>query len=573
MTVPARAILSAMGGRIGVFQAVLRSAPLRRLEAAYLLFSVGEWASWVAIIVYAYDRKGAGEAGVVAFIQLLPSVVGAPAVASLGDRFPRSQVLLGTYAAQAVLMLATAVALAFSLAAPLVYLLATMTATAVALSRPVHASLLPEVVESPDDLTAANVITGTAESAGSLLGPLGAGMLIALGGPGLVLLLTAAGTVASSLAVLGLARRASRLPGAWESPPPATPPGPWPDERRRRSAVMAELAGGLTAISSDHRLRAVVIVATWATFLVGALDILYAVLAIDLMGLGASGVGFVGALGGAGAIAGSAAGLAFVGRERLGIALLISATLFGGAIAAIATAPSPIEAGLLLVVAGIGSGLTYVGTQTLVQRLAGDDVMSRVFGVLQGLMMGATALGALAVPVLIALVGERAAFAAAGLSLPLAIVLLARAVVIGDRLPAGRATELRLLRGVPMFAPLAAPVLERLAAGLSRSRHPAGTMVVREGDPGDRFYVVSEGSLLVTIHGHEARRLGTGDGFGEIALIRDLPRTATVTALEPVGLLEIDREGFLAALTGQPRSRALASALVDDRLAGAPLVG
>lgn len=566
-------MLSAMRGRISVFRAVLRSGPLRRLEAAYLLFSVGEWASWVAVIVYAYDRGRAGEAGLVVFIQLLPSVVGAPAVASLGDRFPRSRVLLGTYAAQAVLMMATAAALALSLAAPLVYLLATMTATAVALSRPVHASLLPEVVESPDDLTAANVISGTVESAGSLLGPLGAGILVALGGPGLVLLLTAAGNVLSSLAVLGLARRASRPPAASEVLPAAPPSGLERDERQRRSAAVAELAGGLTAIWSDHRLRAVVIIATWATFLVGALDIFYAVLAIDLMGIGESGVGFVGALGGAGATAGSAAGLALVGRERLGVALVASAILFGAAIAAIAAVTGSIDAGLLLVVAGIGSGLTYVAAQTLVQRLAGDDVLSRVFGVLQGLMMGATALGALAAPALIGLVGERAAFAFAGLSLPLVIVLLARAVVVGDRMPAGRATELRLLRGVPMFAPLAAPVLELLAAGLSRSSHPAGTIVVREGDPGDRFYVVAGGSLRVAINGIEARRLGPGDGFGEIALVRDLPRTASVTALEPVSLLEIDRGHFLAALTGQPRSRALAVALVDDRLAGPPSVG
>jgi MFS family permease len=560
-------MLPGMLGRFGVIAAVFRSPILRRLEAAYLLFSFGEWSTWVAVIVYAYERGGVAEAGVVVFVELAPSVIGAPAVSALGDRHPRARVLLGTYVVQAFLMAAMAIGLAGGAPPILVYALAILTATAVAFSRPVHASLLPEVVASPDDLTAANVVSGMFESAGSLIGPLGAGILIGLGGPAAVFAAAAAGNVAASIAVFRLAR-AARPPSA---PDPAARgllavEAAMGQDARRRSAT-SQLAGGLAAIWADRRLRAVVAIATWATFLIGAMDIFYAVLALDLMGLGGSGVGFVGALGGIGAVAGSAAALLLVGRERLGVAVVSSAILFGGAIAAIAVAPGPVPAALLLLVAGTGSGLTNVGAQTLIQRLAGDDVMSRVFGVLQGLMMGATALGALAVPILIGLVGDRAAFAVAGLSLPVAIALVGRALVNGDRIEAGRASELRLLRGVPMLAPLSGPVLERLAACVVRSDYPAGTAVVNEGDRGDRFYVVVEGSLAVAVHGRDVRRLNRGDGFGEIALIRDVPRTATITAIGPVTLLGIHRAQFLEALTGQPRSRTLATGLVDDRLA------
>jgi hypothetical protein len=182
-------------------------------------------------------------------------------------------------------------------------------------------------------------------------------------------------------------------------------------------------------------------------------------------------------------------------------------------------------------------------------------------------MMGATALGALAVPILIGLVGDRAAFAVAGLSLPVAIALVGRALVNGDRLEAGRATELRLLRGVPMLSPLSGPVLERLANCIVRTEYPAGTAVVNEGDRGDRFYVVAHGSLAVAVHGRDVRQLDPGDGFGEIALIRDVPRTATIRAIGPVTLLAIHRSQFLEALTGQPRSRTIATGLADDRLA------
>jgi MFS family permease len=561
-------MLPAMLGRLGVIAAVFRNPALRRLEAAYVLFAFGEWATWVAVIVYAYGRGGAAEAGVVVFIELAPSVIGAPAVAALGDRFPRARVLFGTYAIQAVMMAATAIALGAGAPSIVVYALATVTATTVAFSRPVHASLLPEVAATPDDLTAANVVSGMFESAGSLIGPLGAGLLIALGGPAAVFVAGAVANLVGGVAVFGIARAARRPVAAddFVVPSRTSSDEAIAGEPRPRSGVR-ELAGGLGAIWADRRLRAVVTIAAWATFLVGAMDIFYAVLAIDLMGLGQAGVGFVGALGGVGAISGSAAALLLVGRERLGMALVASAILFGAAIATIAVATGSAAGALLLVVAGLGSGLTFVGAQTLIQRLAGDDVMSRVFGVLQGLMMGATALGALAVPVLIDLVGERASFAVAGLSLPVVIVLVGRAIVSGDRLDVGRAQELRLLRGVPMLAPLSGPVLERLASGIVRVDHPAGTVVVRAGDPGDRFFVVANGTLEVAVRGRHVRRLLPGDGFGEIALVRDVPRTATVTSIDAVTLLAIDRVPFIEALTGQPRSRSIAAGLVDDRLA------
>ena len=560
-----------MTSRFGVLAAVLRSFVLRRLELAYVLFAFGEWSTWVAVIVYAYGRGGAREAGIVVFVELAPSVVLAPAVAALGDRFARDRVLLGTYAGQAALMAATAAALAVQGEPLLVYVLATATASIVALSRPVHAALMPEVVASPDDLTAANVVSGMAESAGSLIGPLGAGILIGVGGPTAVFVVAALGNAVGSVAVLGVAR-------GWVSvhrhattvaptPVDAGHAGRAAGAASRWRAGGRELAAGLTAIQADERLRSVVLIASWATLLVGALDILYAVLAIDLLGLDGGGVGFVGALGGVGAMIGSATGLLLVGRERLGVALAASVVLFGAGIAAISVAPGSGAALVLLVLAGIGSGLTYVGTQTLIQRLAGDDVMSRVFGMLQGLMMGATALGALAVPVAIGIVGNRAAFAVAGLSLPIVLVLVGRAIVRGDLLDAERAAELRLLRGVPMLAPLSGPVLERLAGGIERVALHAGSPVIREGEVGDRFYVVESGELEVSVSGQATRRLGPGDGFGEIALVRNVPRTATVTTVGDAVLLGIDREPFVKALGGQRRSRAIASHLIDDRLA------
>ena len=558
-----RAMLRGMPSRFGVLASVFRNPSLRRLELAYLLFAFGEWSTWVAMVVYAYRRGGAAEAGVVVFVELAPSIILAPAVATLGDRFSRDRVLLATYAAQAAIMAITAFALVSAAHPLVVYGLATVTATLVAFSRPIHAALTPEVALSPDDLTAANVVSGMAESLGSLLGPLGAGLLLGLQGPDAVFAVAAVGNAIGSMAVLGVARRRSRAGhvGSMETREPgeAHPAGGWRSSAR-------EMLAGLAAILADDRLRGVVLVATWATFLVGAMDILYAVLAIELMGLGGGGVGLVGALGGVGAILGSIAGLMLIGRERLGLSLAGSAILFGAGIATIALATESAAAAVLLVLAGVGSGLTNVGALTLIHRLAGDDVMSRVFGVLQGLMMGATALGALAVPLTISLVGNRATFAVAGLSLPLILLVVGRAIVRGDRLDAGRAAELRLLRGVPMLAPLSGPVLERLAAGIVRTTAAAGSTVIREGDGGDRFFVVESGTLSVRVRGDVVRGLTPGDGFGEIALVRDVPRTATVVAVDDVTLLAIDRGPFIEALGGQARSRSIAAVLIEDRL-------
>ena len=568
-----------MTGRLGVLGAVFASPLLRRVEAAYGLFAFAEWSTWVAMIVYAYSRGGAFEAGVIAFLELAPSALVAPVVAAFGDRFARDRVLLGTYATQAIFMAATAGAIAVGSEALIVYALAIVSANLVSFSRPLHAAFMPEVSRSPDELTAANVVTGMAESGGSLIGPLGAGLLIGLGGPMAVFAVAAAGCAFAALAIVDVGRRIRRpdaragvvpialelahghqLPAVdgGESPPAL------PSETARQDRG---LGGGLAAIAADRRLLSVIVIATWCTFLVGSMDILYAVLAIDLMGLGGDGVGFVGALGGVGAVSGAAAGLGLVGRERLGGAMIASAALFGLGIAAIGIAPASIATPLLIVTAGLGSGLTAVASQTLIQRLAGDDVMSRVFGLLQGLMMGTTALGALAVPFIVQAVDERLTFVLVGISLPIVALAAGVSLVRGDRLPPARAAELRLLRAVPMLGPLSAPVLERLAVAAVPFRVGAGTELVREGDVGDRYFVIASGRATVAVHGQPAAELGPGDGFGEIALLRSVPRTATVAALDDAELLAIDRASFIEALTGQPRSATIATRVADEHLA------
>ena len=542
-----------MTGRLSVFGAVLRNPILRRVQGAFLAFSIGEWATWISIVIYAYGRGGATEAGFVAFVQLVPSLVVAPIIGSVGDRYPRATVLLGAYLIQGTSMAAAALALVLDLGALIVYALATLTTTAVTLTRPVHNAFLPEVVDSPEELTAANVTSGTIEGAGTLVGPALAGLLVGIGGPGLTFAVTATGLLLAAVLLVPVVRQERSRPARRSSPP---------DERGM------ELLAGLAAIRGDAALRALAAVLGCSWFLLGSLDIFYAVLAVEVLGLGEAGVGLLGSATGIGMLVGAAVAISLVGRRGLALPLLAAATAFGVAVMLLGGAPGVAIAALLLGIAGVGSQYVSIAVQTMTQRIVPDVVLSRVLGLFEGLLVASTALGALAVPVLVALLGPSGALVVAGLTLPFIAVLAGRAVMKADRSVVVPSRELGLLRGIPMFAPLSAPVLEGLARALVRELVPAGTVVIRQGDPGDRYYVIAEGAVTVDVDGRFVHEQGPGEGFGEIALLRDVPRTATVRTTGPVELYSLAREPFLAALTGVPASRLAAEQVVSARLGG-----
>ena len=384
---------------------------------------------------------------------------------------------------------------------------------------------------------------------------------------------TAIGSSLATLAVLPLARR-----GALPDPAEVLEP-PGADAEAAGPGIAHELAAGAATVARDRQLRWIVVILAMVSGLVGALDILYAVLAIDVLDIGDAGIGFLGAATGLGAMAGSAVAVILVGRQRLAVPLLLATSIFGVAVAGAGIAPGVVTVVALLVVGGIGSSVAYVAIQTATQRTAGDDVMSRVFGVEEAAMMAAGCLGALAVPLLLAVVQPSGAMLIAGLSLPLVALIAARTLVRADRAVLAHARELRVLQTIPMLMPLAGPVLERLAASATIQHAAAGDAIITAGEAGDTFYAIAAGAVEVTVPdapvgavAQSGRRLGPGDSFGEIALIRDVPRTATVRALEPTELVILERGPFLEALTGQARSRSMAARTVAERLGPAASV-
>lgn len=529
------------------FQAVFANRDLRRIQLALTGSVTGEWAYAIALAVYAYDRGGAAGVGLVGLIRFLPSALAAPFAAVLGDRFPRGRVMVASDVLRAVAVAGAGAAALLGMPAGVVYALAGFVSVVSMAFRPAQAALLPSLARSPEELTAANVASTTIESVGSFVGPALGGLLLAVSSPGAVFAATAVTFVWSAALVLGIKREPVKA-------------------ERGTLGIATEALAGFRAIASQARLRLVVALYGAQTLVAGALNVLIVVAAFDLLHLGKSGPGLLNSAVGVGGLAGAVVALTLVGRRRLGADFGLGLVLWGIPIALIGVWPDKAPAFVLLAVVGIGNTLVDVAALTLLQRAAPDEVLARVFGVIESLLVGAIGLGAIVAPLLVSVLGIRGALISTGLLLPVLAAFVWRHLAHLDAEFAVPERELRLLRGLPMFAPLPGATLEHLAHSLREVRVGPGEEVVREGEEGDRFYVVASGELEVSAEGQVLTKLGAGDYFGEIALLRAVPRTATVVAQSDAQLFTLDRDEFVAAVTGHPESREAADAVIGARL-------
>jgi len=523
---------------VGIF----RNPDLRRIELAFVGFNAAEWGVWIALLVYAYERGGATTAGIVAVVQLVPAAIFAPMAASFGDRHSPTRVLAVGYLAQSVAMAATASVLLTDGPPVLAYALAAVAATAVTVSRPAQAVLLPSLARTPEELTAANVVSGWIESVAVLGSPALAGVLLGAGGAGTVFAVMSGVVLVSAALVAPVSCTATN-----------------------DSASVADAFDALHVVAHEPGPRSLVWLLAVEAVAIGALDVLYVVLAVGILHHSGSTAGYLNGAFGAGGVAGVAATALLVGRRRLAPALLGGLGLWAAALAVIAAVPSTATAFLLLAIAGVGRTLLDVAGRTLLQRTARPEVLARVFGLLEGVTMVGLAVGSIAASGFVALTGNRGAFVCFAVLLPVCAVVVLRGLLGADAV-ALPVVELARLRALPIFAPLDAAVLEGLARCLEPREVPAGTQVIREGERGDLFYVVADGELDVTIGGELVRTLERGDCFGEIALLRDVPRTASVTARTQSLLDALDGVSFISAVTGHDPSARAAGELVRGRL-------
>ena len=196
---------------VRVVRAVLRSPALRRVELAFLTFNAVEFGTWVAILLYAYAAIGPTSVGVVAVAQLVPAAIVAPLSANLGDRFPRDRVLFAGYVAMAVAFGATWIAMAAEAGPVLVVIAAAFAAASLSVIRPTQGALLPSLARTPEELTAANGLSGTVEGVGLLLGPLLAAAILGSASPAAVFGAATAGCLIAAALVVRLPRPASAV--------------------------------------------------------------------------------------------------------------------------------------------------------------------------------------------------------------------------------------------------------------------------------------------------------------------------------------------------------------------------
>jgi MFS family permease len=533
--------------------ASFRNPDLARAQLALVAFSICEWASFIALMVFAFEQGGVAAIGIISLVQLIPAALIAPFGSVLGDRFPREKVFLLAEASMSAACVLAAVAALLDAPPILIYAAACTVGWVLTLVRPTHGALLPWLARDPTELTTAYTAAGLIESLCVLLGPLLAtaffalGTALGVGGPGLVY---------AALAVL-LAIGALLLSGVRSQAPP-------PDPQGRTSAVWSEMSVGFRYVWSDPRPRALVGTLGLWTFVLGFIDTLIVVVALDVLGIGQTGVGALNAALGIGGVVGAAVAVVAGSRERLFPAFRAGSFLYGVPIAAIGAVP-PL-APVLLGLAGSGAVLYDVSGRTMLQRLIPDHKLTRSLGVLESVYMGSEGLGAFAAAALVTLAGPRWTFAIAGVIVPAVCFVLRRrlrAVDVGARVPAD---DLALLRRTSLFEPLPAAAVERLARNSVPAVVDAGTTIIREGDAGDRVYVIASGKADVSAKWSHVATLGPGDHVGEIALLRDVPRTATVVATTKVRLLSLERDVFLRTMTGDEPAHAAAHSAAEDRL-------
>jgi MFS family permease len=536
---------------LDVMRSLTGNRDIMRLVIAYLLFTLDEYSVWIAVLVYAYAHGGATEAGVVALVQLAPAAVIAPVMAVRADHGSPRAVMITGYAAQIVGLAIAAVGIDHHWSKIAVYAGAVVAATAVTATRPAQATMLPALARTADELTAANVTLSWVESVGIAL----SGLWVAL------FLISGTGQVMAAGVVLSAA--SGWLIGALPAAAAAQ------DEEDEAVSVLTEIRTGATAVAQTPGARTLVSLLFIQDVVLGALDLLFVVVAFAVLGRPQEWAGYLNTAFGAGGLLAGAASLMLIGR-RLPRPILLAAVGVGAGLILIPVIPRAASTIVLLAIVGAARAIFDVASRTLLQRTVSPQVLGRVFGMVEGLTMAGVAVGSILVPALNAIGGSTAALVGSGAILPVVAILRSPALMRLDRESRIPVVEISLLRSVDILARLPAPELEGLARPLRPVTLRTGDALIREGDSGDAFFAVADGRLQVSQAGVELREVTRGDGVGEIALLHDVPRTATVIALTDCLVYALPRDAFLVAMTGHLPSLRLAESRTEWRLAHDP---
>lgn len=520
------------------------------LTVVFGLFKTSEYGSWIAITIFANGRGGVSEAAAVLVAQLLPATVTAVWVGSIQSWCGPRRLLIGGLVAQMAGLLAIAGATQFRAGGPVIYVAAVVAACAMVTTRPAISALLPAFAESPRSLTRAHVFLGWFDSAAGIVGPLVTAACLLTSNNALSFAVFAGMSGLGAVIAVPASRRIEAV--ATQDDELESPPMKYLEIVRK--------------ILRSPGSRGPLLLLAAQALAVGCLDLLIVVVATHI-GAGTSGAGWFGSALGVGAVIGSTGCIALIGR-RLLWPWVVGATVVGSvAIAGLCLANVPTTAAVVFAVIALAGAVVSATGRALLQRLSEPNLIGQLFAFAEASDSGMLLLGALLVPALIAIGGVDVAFVALAVLTIVAAVIVTRSLAASESRVAdisGRTVE---LRRVEPFQHLRLVALETLARGSQLHRFKAGESLMTQGEPGDNFLAVVSGRVKVMRDGEVLSVLAAPVGVGELALLYGIPRTATVSALDDVEAIGVDRESFLLALDHQPPTAAW-QALVEARLGG-----
>jgi len=513
-----------------------RNRALARLLAGEFISGIGDWLYLVAVLVAVYaESQSAVLLGIVGAARILPYVLLSVPAGIVADRFDRRMILLVTDVARGVLMLILVAAVLVDAPTFVIVGLAIVAACFSTFFGPAIAALLPMLVDE-SDLGPANSAWATLDNVAFIVGPALAGILLASGGLEFAFLLNAISFAVVAVVLWRLPVPRAATPVTTSEDAPAPPAAGW-------RQLVRPLAGPFILDSTT-------------SIVGGGVGVLTVVIAVDVLNAGEAGTGYLNAATGVGGVVTGIAAGALLAR-RLGVPLVLGGMFGGIGLAWLALAGDLVTAMLAIGIAVGGLLLLDVVNTTLIQRIVPDELRGRAMGVLQTTSAILYALGSLVMPLIAGALGVGTVLIGSAVITVVGVVTAFALAPRESRPGALDPSRARMLEH-PIFAGLPAARLEAAARQLEEVPVAQGTVIIRQGDAADRFYVIGEGSVAVTqapdaggtaVH---LRDLGPGDVFGEIGLLRQSPRTATVTATAAGMLLALEADAFRDLVSSGP---------------------
>lgn len=511
----------------------------------------GEFLFITVTTVYAFDQDGATGAAVISFLRVLPAAIALPLIGALADRVSRRVLLIGATIARSLTVAGAAVA-AGTDATVIAYALITLSTVSHGAYRPTLGAMLPSLCTAPEELAGSNAVRSLLDGVAALIGPLLAAALLAAFDPW-----------AGFAAVAALS-----AVSVWLARELRYEPSPRDESRDPQSAhgLAADIRDGVGELRRSNAGLTVIVLGLLQCVVRGALTVFAVIVAVNLAGMGQSGVGVLWAAFGVGGLVAAFLSLGVAGSSRLGSVFGLGIGAWGVPLIVCGLLAQSIVAVVGFAIIGAANALVDVSGFTLLQRVVPDHMLARVLTLAEAVFALATALGSLVVPLLDGMLGHSGALVATGCVLPVAVILAVAQLRGIDLNISVRADRIAMLRKVPMLRLLPVPAIESLAGGMSKMHVEAGTHVIRQGEVGDNFYVIESGRVSLLENEQPFRELGPGESFGEIALLRSVPRTITVRAAEDTDFAVITGSRFVTAVNGYSGTAFAAEELVSEHL-------